>query len=108
MRRERPKPFGPPDGSSMPAIASVGLVVGEPSAVTAQLAGIGLPAFSAMRILPIAASLVAMSSTIGIVPAVGMEMARGLLPRTRSAPPGAGINGRVLHMAIPTQFWSAA
>ena len=45
----------------MPAIASAGFVVGSPCAVTAQVAGIGSLAFSAMRILPMAASLVAMS-----------------------------------------------
>ncbi len=28
-------------------------------------------------------------------------IASGLLPTTRSAPPGAGINGRVLHIAMP-------
>ncbi len=89
-------------------MALLGSVVGKPSAVTAQFDGIVLPAFSAMRILPMAASLVAMSSTIGVFPEVGMAMASGLLPTTRSAPPGAGINGRVLHMARPTQFSSAA
>ena len=92
----------------MPAIASDGLVVGAPAAVTAQVGGIASLAFSAMRILPIAASLVAMSSTIGMSPAVGTAIAIGLLPTTRSAPPGAGISGRVLHIAMPMQSASAA
>ena len=42
-----------------------------------------------------AASLVAISSTMGMGPAVGMAMAIGLLPTTASAPPGAGISGRI-------------
>ena len=33
----------------------------------------------------------------------GIATAIGLFPTTRSAPPGAGIRGRVLHIAIPTQ-----
>ena len=48
-----------------------------------------------------AASLVAMSSTSGASPAVGIAIAIGLFPTTRSAPPGAGMSGRVLHIAIP-------
>ena len=54
-----------------------------------------------------AASLVAMSSPIGIAPSAGTATAIGLLPTTRSAPPGAGISGRVLHMTMPMQSaWS--
>ena len=49
----------------MPSMASDGFVVGWPCAVTAHVEGIASLAFSAMRIFPIAASLVAMSSTIG-------------------------------------------
>ena len=55
-----------------------------------------------------AASLVAMSSTIGTAPATGSAIAIGLLPTTRSAPPGAGMSGRVLHMAMPMQPACAA
>jgi len=84
------------------------LVVGAPSAVTAHVEGMDSLAFSAMRILPMAASLVAMSRTRGIFPAVGNAIAIGLLPTTRSAPPGAGISGRVLHIAMPMQPASAA
>src|ERR1700760_2842126 len=105
---DKPKPLAPAAGSNMPEIASAGLVVGAPVAVTAQVGGIALPAFSAMRILPIAASLVAMSSTIGISPAVGTAIAIGLLPTTRSPPPGGGISGRVLHIAMPMQSAAAA
>ena len=106
--KERPNPLGPAAGSSMPAIASVASVVGLPSLRTAQFAGMAWPAFSASRILPMAASLVAISSTSGIGPSLGIAIASGLLPTTRSAPPGAGISGRVLHMAMPMQFCSVA
>jgi hypothetical protein len=92
----------------MPAIASAGSVVALPSAFTAQVPGIASPAFSAIRILPIAASLVAMSSTIGAGPSDGTAIAIGLFPTTRSAPPGAGISGRVLHITMPIQSSAAA
>jgi hypothetical protein len=55
-----------------------------------------------------AASLVAMSSTSGTAPSTGTAMASGLLPTTRSAPPGAGISGRVLHIATPMQSFLAS
>ena len=38
-----------------------------------------------------------------MAPSEGTAIAIGLLPTTRSAPPGAGIRGRVLHMAMPMQ-----
>ena len=111
MRNASPKPFGPPRGSSIPAIASDGSDVALPSDFAAHVVGIACPAFSAIRILPIAASLVAMSSTMGIGPSDGPAIAIGLFPTTRSALLGAGISGRVLHMTMPTQSafaaWSA-
>jgi hypothetical protein len=56
-----PYPFGPPTGSSMPASAATGSVVGPPWPSLAQVA-------ATSRILPNAASDSAMSSTIGSEP----------------------------------------
>ena len=60
-----------------------------------------LPCACAKRILPIAVALIAMSTTSGSPLADGKAIAIGLLPTTRSAPPGAGISGRVLEKAKP-------
>ncbi|MCY1176138.1 hypothetical protein D9M73_163990 [compost metagenome] len=86
----------------MPAIAAAASVVGLPSLSTAQPGGIAWPAVAARRILPIAVALIAMSSSSGSPLAVGTAIAIGLLPTTASAPPGAGISGRVLDMTMPT------
>jgi len=53
--------------------------------------------------LPIAVALSAMSTSTGYSPVLGSAMAIGLLPVRASAPPGAGINGRVFDITIPTQ-----
>src|SRR5580698_9057473 len=107
MTKERPNPFGPAAGASIPLIASFGSVVGLPSAAIAQSAGIGLPAAAARRILPIAVALSAISTSTGWAPLVGSAKAIGLLPVMASAPPGAGNNGRVFDMTMPTQPFSA-
>ena len=43
----------------------------------------------------------------GCAPAFGKAIAIGLLPVIASAPPGAGISGRVFDITIPTQPCSA-
>ncbi len=106
--RARPKPLAPPIGSSMPLMASFGSVVTVPAASVAQSPGMLSPEAAARRILPMAAWLVAMSKLRGLPEAVGSAMATGLLPTRRSAPPGAGISGRVLLMTTPTLPLAAA
>ena len=54
-----------------------------------------------------AVALSAMSASTGNAPAEGSATAIGLLPTSASAPPGAGISGRVFESTIPTQFCSA-
>ena len=54
-----------------------------------------------------AVALSAMSASTGNSPAEGSAMAMGLLPTRASAPPGAGINGRVFDSTMPMQFCSA-
>jgi len=90
-------------GRSSPESASAGSVVGRPSASVAQVAGISRPSDFARRIFPSAASDSAMSRTTGSPTARGIPMARGLLPTTGAAPPGAGIRGLVLAAATPMQ-----
>ncbi len=55
-----------------------------------------------------AVALNAMSASTGNAPAEGSATAMGLLPTKASAPPGAGISGRVLHMTMPIQSAAAA
>ena len=54
-----------------------------------------------------AVALSARSTSAGKSPWVGSAIASGLLPTSASAPPGAGISGRVFDMTMPTQPWSA-
>ena len=68
-----------------------------------QVAGMSRPDAAAKRILPIAASDIAMSRITGAASRCGMAIASGLLPTTRVAPPGAGMSGLVLHAATPTR-----
>jgi len=107
MTKARPNPFGPAAGNSMPLIAAAGSVVGLPSASIAQSCGMGCPAAAARRIFPMAVALSAMSASTGNSPVEGSATAMGLLPTMASAPPGAGINGRVLDSTMPTQLCSA-
>src|SRR5260370_41884269 len=89
MVKARPNPFGPPEGSNMPAMASAALIVGVPSALTAQLSGIGRPDLSAMRILALAASGVALPRQMVIGTAHGRATTTAFLPTTVSRAPGA-------------------
>ncbi len=54
-----------------------------------------------------AVALSAMSISTGCSPALGSAIASGLLPTSASAPPVAGIRGRVFDMTMPTQFSAA-
>ena len=65
------------------------------------------PAAAASLILPMAVALIAMSTSTGNSPALGSAIAIGLLPVIASAPPGAGISGRVFDITMPTQSCSA-
>ena len=50
-----------------------------------------------------AVALSAISTSTGKSPALGSANAIGLLPTMASAPPGAGISGRVFDITMPTQ-----
>jgi hypothetical protein len=54
-----------------------------------------------------AVALSAMSASTANSPADGSATAMGLLPTKGSAPPGAGISGRVLDSTMPMQFCAA-
>ena len=72
-----------PKGCSTPQRGSS---VGLPSVSISQPGGIFAPLLCATRSLPCATALVAMSSTNGFSPGIGMPMHTGLVPKRRSAP----------------------
>ena len=82
--RDRPDPFGPPNGSGIAAV--FGSVVGVPSSAIAQPSGMGSPAARAWTSRPSAATLVAMSRTTGPRP-VGTPIASGLVETLRTRAP---------------------
>ncbi len=79
-------PFGPPIGSTEPAIAAAGSVVGKPSASIAQPSGMVSPLTCDWRMRERAAIDVAMSSTIGARPSIGMPAPIGFVPSSASTP----------------------
>ena len=74
-------------------------MVGRPSASRAQPAGIWPLSWAARRILPRAATEVAMSSTSGSVPP-GAARAKGLVPRKGSLLPQIGMALEALVMTM--------
>ena len=75
-----PMPLCPPIGSSAPSRAAFASVVGRPCASRAQPSGMSRPSRAASRMWPRAATLQAMSNTIGGSPGAGQAKAIGLWP----------------------------
>src|SRR5665811_392394 len=80
-------------GRIVPANASIGSVVGFPSAVIAQSLGIGSPFCSARYILPRATTLLEMSITLMPWPGAGTAIDQGLLPIAFARPPHGAMAG---------------
>ena len=92
---EMPIPLCPPIGSNAPFNARFASVVGAPFSSTAQPVGIGLPSRAARRMWPRAATLQAMSNTIGALPRTGQPNAIGLWPIALRAKPSIDSIGGV-------------
>ena len=105
----QPEAFGPPEGSSIPAIAGWdGCRVPSDFAASRRHRLPGLFGHADLTHCRFAGRHVEHDGDRRL----GWHaIAIGLFPTTRSAPPGAGISGRVLHMTMPTQSafaaWSA-
>ena len=91
--------------------ASEASVVGRPSASSAQPSGMGLPSRAAAWILPMAVTVVEMSSIIGLSSSAGTATMMGLVPSRLSVPPKGATQRTVLQpmMAIsPSRAASCA
>ena len=102
---DRPEPLCAPKGKRNPASAAAGSVVGRPSLSAAQPSGIGRPAFSAARILPRAATLIAMSRMKCAPSAPGAATQNGLLPSRSALPPQGGM---VVEALVPASMTNPA
>ena len=101
-------PLAPPMGCSAPLRAALASVVGRPCSSTAQSAGMGSPRCPAVRILPRATWLRAMSTTIGGASRCGAAKASGLVPNRARLPPQGAIALGVLPNASATRPASAS
>ena len=101
-------PLAPPMGCSAPLRAALASVVGRPCSSTAQSAGMGSPRCPAVRILPRATWLSAISTTIGGASRCGAAKASGLVPNRARLPPQGAIALGVLPNASATRPASAS
>src|SRR4051794_41581930 len=91
-----------------PSTPSAGSVVGAPSAVRAQVSGIGSPRFFARYTFPRATAVFAMSTATTRPPGAGAAIDHGLVPSTFSRPPHGAIAGLALVVSTATQPSAAA
>src|SRR5258708_6270936 len=97
----RPYPLYPPSGIGQPSIAAAVSVVGTPFGAMAHPGGIvGSPLMDALKILPIATVVVAMSSSHRSGP--GSDTHMGLVPKRFSRPCHGATRGEALHITIPS------
>ena len=104
----RAAPLAPPMGWSAPFRAALASVVGLPVSSTAQPSGIASPFWAAVRILPRATWLSAMSTTMGGCPRCGAANPIGLVPYSGCLPPHGAIAFGVLPKASATSPASAS
>src|SRR5207247_5903436 len=96
----RPYPLYPPSGMGQPSIAAAVSVVGTPSGAMAQPAGmVGSPLMDALKILPMATVVVAISRSHWSGP--GSDMQIGLVPNRFSLPCHGATSGEALHIRMP-------
>ncbi len=92
----------------VPARAASALVVGWPSASSAQPSGIGCPFWAAAMILPRATFDKEMSTTTGCPPSMGAAKAMGSVPKSGCRPPHGAIAAGALATMSATSPVSAS